>query len=442
MVSGLTKRYVDEILELSGVRQRGLARILELQRISDKEAANLARDIAQRTFGHYRKNTTSIVKDLRGSEKCLKACYVGWAETNPLGPQGPDPYVRKFALYFDVIVMQDLLELFLRQGTRLGMDRDVAKRHLANSVSWLLTLSPWIEAGVVELVPAALHPTLSHRVIQYAEEDLKSADWRIQALKNEDLQLKGRAYLRYLSSRGPHEWPLIVQRKGGPKKAALYTALFGSSCTIGDWFFGSLLTHSSPTTDSKQHWRLLSSWLMRRAEKSVAGLLPSDLWRGFSRHMKAGRAWAQLDARELIVLEELSASKIIDIRDSGQYSFGHFRNDLRNAVDEIQGLKLDDEKVYREAANQAWNKVRESAKHVRMDSEKIRKKVIIDGVATLGLVSLTLGLLPFGYPALTTGIGAFTAAKDLAKQMVEQRELRKSSGYFLVELEKKGRVVS
>lgn len=198
------------------------------------------------------------------------------------------------------------------------------------------------------------------------------------------------------------------------------------------------MTGCIPTTESPEMWKLFQFWVSRRMSSDAHHKTIVDT---FMRDAKAGRAWLALDARELLVLDRLDPSTIIEIRKSGEHSFQSFRTDLGRAVDEIQGLDIEDEVAYREAADQAWHKVRDSAGSVRKDLPGIEKKLKVDGVAMTGLASFTLGLVLGLAPAVPLAalgpVGStVVAARDLAKAVIDYRELKKSSGYFLVELEK------
>jgi hypothetical protein len=232
--------------------------------------------------------------------------------------------------------------------------------------------------------------------------------------------------------------------KGDATDAAPRILSRTSSMKIGYGYFGGNLTGCIPTTESPEMWKLFQLWVSRRMSSDRYHKTIVD---AFMRDAKAGRAWLALGARELLALDRLDPSTIIEIRKSSEHSFQSFRNDLGKAVDEIQGLDIEDEVAYREAADQAWHKVRDSAESVRKDLPGIEKKLKVDGVATTGLASFTLGLILGLAPAVPLAAlgpvsSAVVAARDLAKAVIDYQELKKSSGYFLVELEKAEQAVS
>jgi hypothetical protein len=436
-----TRRYVNEVLELSGVRSDGTDRVDKISELSDQGLIHLAEDISKRALDHYKKNLPSILHDLQKMKK-PKAYYLPAVGALAPRTEASDWFVRKCALYYNRIVVWDFLEesLFVRTATR--MTTTALKWYLRDTLTSLSTLWPWFAEGFLEMVPrpSRLQP-IADRIVSYADEDSQDSGWQQQALRYEDLQLEGEAYLRHME-RAAEIWPPdLVQEVGGLRPFALRVASHGSSVSMGSGFFGSYLTGSSPTTDSRQSWRLFGCWISRRAERLLTKEFPVDRLASFVRELKAGRAWFALDAKELGVLTGLPAAKISEIRNSTEYSFRHFREDLGDAVDEIEAMELDDEKAYREAANQAWNKVRDSAESVKRDLPGIEKKLKVDGVATTGLASFTLGLylgLAPAVPPAALGLGssAAVAARDLAKAVIDYQELKKSSGYFLAELEK------
>jgi hypothetical protein len=111
----------------------------------------------------------------------------------------------------------------------------------------------------------------------------------------------------------------------------------------------------------------------------------------------------------------------------------YFREDLGDAVDEIEGLKLDDEAEYREAATQVWKKVRDDARKVRGDMDTIKSKI---GVRIeLTFASLFLAMLPFDIAKVAAALIGTTKAIDVLDKYIDLRAQKKSTGYFLVKLD-------
>jgi len=438
----LTKRYVDEVLEVSGVKRKGADRIREIIKMSGQEATRLLDDIASRAANHYSRNFRSILEDLQGMEGCLKAYYFGSQFPLELGHAPEDWFIRKSALYYNKIVTIEQLEPPDIMWKPAKLKNVLVRNLLSLSILW-----PWIAEGIVEMIPSlfSMKHDLVDTIDRYGTEDFQdNKGWRRHALRHEDLQLEGEAYLRYLENNIREDYTSIFIEKFGAylrtlgkseglRSVALYSAVYGGSAHMGEGFFGSWLTGSSPTTDLMHSWRLFGYWVSRRAEHMIPQELGRDRWESFVRKVKTGRAWLALDARELGVLSKLPPKKIIEIRDSADYSFRSFREDLGYAVDEIQGLELDDEEAYREAANQVWSKVRDSAREVKKDSDRLRKSIKL-GAGVLAM-SLILGLLPFDIAKVATALIGTPTALDIAKEYLELRELKKSTGYFLIRLE-------
>jgi len=433
----LTKRYVDEVLEVSGIRKKGAERIREISQMPDQEIRRLLEDIAGRASNHYKKNLPSIVGDLRGLTGQPKAYYFGPWTALRLDVETPDRFIRKSALYYNKIVIIDLTKQLLI--SRVGWKPIAIKNAISAWLESLYLLWPWIKEGIIEMIPSLDElEGLGDIIDRYAEEDFQdTGGWLPQVLRHEDYQLEGKSWLRclesFLQERVSSDF---IEKIGGLRAMVLYLAANATSREMGHGFFGSWLTGSSPITDLKRDWRLFGYWSSRRAEGIVAHDLGRDQWGSFVRKMKVGRAWLALDAKELGVLSKLPPRKIIEIRDSADYSFRYFREDLGYAVDKIEGLKLDDEKAYREAAEQVWSKVRDDARNVKRDMDTIRRKIELD--VDVSFMSLILGLLPFDIAKLATALLGGATVLDIAGEYLTLKGLKKSTGYFLVKLEESG----
>jgi len=80
----LTKRYVDEVLEVSGVKKKGADRIPEIYQMSDQEIKRLGDCCDAHVMDHYKKNFNSILRDLRGLKERPIAHYFGSLAPIPL----------------------------------------------------------------------------------------------------------------------------------------------------------------------------------------------------------------------------------------------------------------------------------------------------------------------------------------------------------------------
>jgi hypothetical protein len=362
--------------------------------------------------------------DLR-NEPHPKGFYFG-AESPFVVDRTPDDFVRKSALYYNKLILLDPF-----YPLRDGLTPDAAKRDLMRKLWIFWILRPWVSAGLIELLPYP-HTVadLEQLVSRFADTDESDANWQALALGMD------RGSMKRIVDEGCSDFePSYLEGHGGANKLAIKTIVRGTSIVAGYAFFGSLLTSSCPITDIRPEWEIFGQWVLKRAKENLFEQLGRNRSEEFIRSLKTGRAWFALNARELADLGRLSPEKILEIRNSTEYSFQNFRKDLGHAIDEIEGLKLGDEKSYREAVHHAWEKVRDSAKDVRRDSGRIRKWALVEGVTITSLVSFTFGLLSFSNLALGPALAIVPAAGTLAKQILEWKELKKSSGYFLLELE-------
>jgi len=431
----LTKRYVDEVLEVSGVKKKGIERIREISQMPDLEVRRLLDDLDDRGTKHYSKNLRSTLEDLRGLKGQPKAYHFGNYPPIQFDVATPDWFIRKSGLYYSKIVIEDPLERIVKDE-KWVWTASATKRDLMARLELLSLLWPWIAEGIVEVIPP---PTLiagpSESIYEYGDEDFQDTEgWQAQTLKFEDMQLEGEALLRQVETFARQSFSQDYMTKTGSlKEFALKIIAMGNSINMGKGFFGSLLTGASPTTNLRQAWRLFGYWVSGRAKDVIAQELGRDRWESFVSGIKAGRAWLAFDAKELGVLSKLPPERIVEIRDSADYSFQSFRDDLGHAVDEIQGLKLDNEADYRQAASQVWSRVRWSAKDVKDDMDTIKKKIGLEaGVLPMSLI---LGLLPFDMARVVAAAIGTPRALDIAKEYLELRKLKKSIGYFLVKLE-------
>ena len=434
MSKDLTKRYVDEMLEVSGVTKKGADRIQQLSKMSDTKIRSVIDDILKRAERHYEKNFHSILESLKYVKGQSRVYYFGRFTPVSTSAETSDWFIRKSALYYDRIILNDPIMPFT--SLMWDMKPIIYRTAFIEAIKSLSILRPWVAEEIIELLSFSL-PRLGgfgQKTAQIVEEDFKDRQWHMQALKDEDLHLEGETYLRHeMRFVRESSSSLYIRDMGGLRKAALATATRGSSLIMGNAFFGSLLTGSSPATDLARDWRLFGYWMMRRAEHLVGREFNRDQWESLVRDVKAGRAWFALDALELGVLPRLTPEKIADIRNSDDYSIKYFREDLGDAMSEIEGLRLGDETAYREAAIQVWKKVRDDARKVRRDMDTIRQKIEL-GVDVL-FASLLLGVLPFGTAKLASTLIGTPTVLSIAEKYLDLRRQKGSTGYFLVKLE-------
>jgi hypothetical protein len=430
MAKGDTTRYVDDILELVGVKGRTHEKVVRALSVSDIEVYSIAEQIRDRTRQHHRESWARISENLL-QEKQPKAFHFYSPKTAAFLLAGTDQFLRRAALYFNKMVIEDPLSTLTTGGlTSWGL-----RRLLLTYIDVLRCLEPWVAEGFLELAPNYQQvESMARLVDRFEEMDSADPDWEKHVCDLFD----------------PREIASVVQTsttrdaltrlgKGDATRAIPQMLSRASSMKIGYGYFGSNLTGSIPMTESPENWKLFQLWISRRISSDAKHKTIVD---AFIRDTKLGRAWLALDAKELLVLDQLDPSTLIEVRNSSEHSFQTFRSDLGKAVDEIQQLDIEDEMAYREAADHAWQGVRESAESVKKDLPKIERKLKLDGLATTALLSLTLGLVPTA-PSLALGsaVSAVAAVRDLMKTTIDYGELKKSSGYFLLKLEEARRSI-
>lgn len=445
MSKDLTRRYVEEIFDVTGLARRGMKRLDDIRNMSENEFNAFIEDIEAHFFGYYQRNLEKISGALRRYRRQSKAFYYGSAVplVTPRSIQGGrsiapfGSFLRKAALYHDKIIVEDpfLGSLFYMDSyTTEGL-----KNNIVLEMAGLLTLQPWLEAGLVQPVPSLtiMDESFRDRISGFADEDYDDEEWASSkgALKNEDIGLDGEDLIRTLE--GLIKAAIdrsILDESGGVRAVALKALLSGTSLTVGKGFFGAALTGSLPTTDMSCMWRLFGLWASKRAKLLVErGELRREVWEWMKSGVKANRAWHQLRVEKLGALMKLSPNEIIKIRESSKYSLASFRRTLVRAVEEIEMAKLGDEEEIQDVASQAWRNVQEEADAVQRDLKYLKTKT---GLAA-GFTPLVfaLGLLPFPIPLLASSLLAGGSLAGIAtRYLLERKRHEERSGYFLLKL--------
>jgi len=430
VAEGLTKRYFEEILDATGVA-KGVKRLYEIMRMPEDEFKGFVEDIKERVIAHYKKNIGQIVKSLQRYEEQPKAFHLGRILHGFQEEVPADWFIRKAALYYGKVVIRDPLESTLLSKNAYATEslRGLIISHLVS----LRTLWPWTEAGIIEALPAALILTkLLETISKIADEDYKDEVWASTkgALKDEDLGLEGGAlvqyYERFIQENYNQE---AIDEYGGLSNLAREVSLRGPSINIALGFFGSVLTDSSPTTDSRYFWRLFGIWSSKRAELLVKeGLLSEETWIKMRNETIAGRVWQGLEIRELGALMKLSPKQIIKVRDDSKYSFKSFREDLAKEVRRIEMEKLGDEGEIKSIISEVSSDLNKEAGKIKEDLSKIRQEF---GVEAIDLLDIVFSLTPFPFDLL-----ADLLASSIVDYLRDIRGQKERSGYFLISLEK------
>jgi hypothetical protein len=425
MGAGDTTRYVDDVLELVGVKGKSHERVVRAFSVPDIEVYSMAEQIRDRTRQHHKESWARIREDVL-HEKQPKAFHFYSPKTVYFLTTGTDRFLRRTALYFNKIVIENPLSTLTMEGlTPYGL-----RSLLRNYVDVLRCVEPWVAERVVELAPNYQQvESIAGLVDQCEETDSADADWQKHVT---DLLSPGE--LEETIQRMTTPEALALLGKGDAKHAVPRIFSRASSMKMAWGYFGSMLTGCIPITDSAENFKLFQFWISRRL---TVGSDVGTMTESFVRETKAGRAWLALDAKELTVLDKLEPRKILEIRNSSEYSFEAFRSDLGKAVDEIHGIDMEGEAAYREAAYQAWDKVRESADEIRKERPKIERRLAVDGAVTVGGAALSLGLAPIapGYALTSAMATAIGPGRDFLKSIMDRQATKKSSGYFLLKVE-------
>mgnify|MGYP001110565445 CR=1 FL=1 len=210
----LTKRYVDELLEVSGVKRSGINRIQEISRMSDSAFKELLRDIGSRATRHYQRNLSSIVQNLQKNKGQSKSYYFGSGVHLGEDRATRNLFVRKSSLYYDKIVLIDPLATspFRERLYSSAFNKEV----LVGGLESLHLLWPWFAERIVELVPSAhLDQATMNRIDELCKEDYHDPNWFQQALKNEQLKLEGEDLLDHVEGILAESLSADAQRSAG-----------------------------------------------------------------------------------------------------------------------------------------------------------------------------------------------------------------------------------
>jgi len=440
MAEGATRRYFEEILEVTSVAKRGVERLGEIRRMPEAEFKSFIEDLWSRVRGHNERNFEQIIESLRRYEGQPKAFYFGapFALTY-LGEEGlVDRFIKKATLYYGKVVVTDpVLEVLAARD--FYTTEALRDSFVPASLASFATLRPWVEAGLVEVLPDASRwdEALWETTSKLADEDYEDEGWASQkgALRDEDRGLEGEGliegYERLVQAITPQK---VIDEKGGLRNCALGVLLKGSSRTMAGEFFGGALTDSSPTTDRRQAWRLFGLWSSKRAELLVQrGLLDEATWRRMKQEAMAGRVWEGLKVERLGALMKLSPKEIIKVRDDSRYSFKSYRELVGEEIGEVETAKLGDEKEIEQIISQVSKTLNREARTLRGDLKNIESKFGVS--VALAPLSLFLSLLPFPLAKLAGMLIDGVSLKDLYNYISDKQEQKERSGYFLARLE-------
>lgn len=369
----------------------------------------------------YNKSLDSMATQLRESAGPKAYCY-----HHPPWPGALDPFLKKSALYHEKVVMPDILFSIVPPEGELGdySQRYPFERMFTDTLGWTTELEPWVEDGFLEImIPPRYWNTIQPSIDKIAEEDAHDEQWRNAALVDEDDDTAGNDVIKKwvrtirMMWSEPH-----IERRGGEKVFAESVAFRNPSRCCAEAILAGSPMGLAPVTESKQAHRLLGLWLQRRGQKLCRG-------------MAASQAIVDLSLEDVGFLQNLPPERILEIRNSEEFSFRSFRREWNSVCSEIESMPWDTRFV--SEARTLWNDRMSTGVHaIRQDIHQLRMKLgagiglvalsIVSSVAQTHIPSLALEILK-SVPALIGGASVL----DYLDKM---KETKRNSTYFLYRL--------
>jgi len=440
-----TKRYVDAILEVAGLLKKDRLNpkgLEEIRRMEDKQIMAFADTLWEQVQEHYKRNLPSILKEIERKDKKgtqQKGIHYGLSSPILLNSESPYLFIRKAALYYDKLILEDFLEqaLHVRESyTPKGLRKRVSNE----IVNWVL-LKPWADMGLVEYTPrlARVWKGIELAIGWLVNEDMRDEGWQCQTLRMEDFRIEGEDLIKYIETRiQATRTEDNIRRWGSVREYALKSITGGASICLCDSVFkaGLLGGGCAPTADLRYSWRLLGFWLRCRMDLVVRGGL---LDRDYAEQLRAGAALLSLEIPKLGFLEGLKPSQIGKLRASDEYRFKDFRRKWTEVCGQLKRMPWDSD--FQKDANQLWTEeIIPEVERIRKDLTTVKVKL-----ATQGLIS-SLGITTTLVPGLTW-VGLVAAILPLLvpkasipetlKRLEEIKIDDKNDTYFLLAAEEK-----
>ena len=433
MSTSTTEAYLDKIFEMTGLAAGGIKRLVEIRDLPEKGFRSLVDGLSNWTKEHYEKNTRQIIDRMLEQSSGPKAFYFG--TIIPLmrtgGKSSIDWFIRESALYYDKLVIRDPFYQFLSETNMLTTKE--AKEALIGGVALQAFLSQWVKAGVVELIPDVMDidKELGGKVADLSFDDRKDGEWSrlavsfIKETGSERETFKSNLVARIKSGSLQSIVDSIARLQLSPEE--MISMFLSLESGIG--FVGGMLTNSSPTTDWESAWRSLGLWASRRAKSFAA----EETLTRMNGEAKVGRAWHQLEIKNLGALMILTPEQIVKVRDDSKLSLRSFREELGEKVRKIETARLADEKETGQVVSQVSEDLNKDAKTVERELRNVRLKIGVS--AALTPLSLSLGLLPFPLAELARQLIGSASLVGVIGYGLDMKQRKERSGYFLVRLE-------
>jgi len=424
MKRGLTKKFAEEVYEY--VRERDLS-IDKFLSLDVRKIREIASELSHHSIEHYRRNLGVILEDIARAPG-HKGLYFGFSpihvKTKRTEREPYDLFLRKAVLYYDKIVCFDELnELLINPGFYKPKP---LKYELVSHIARLGALRPWIEDGIVELLPFPDNWEGAGSVIdKLVKEDEGNEQWLELALQGgfksktaaiEELRFTLKELLGVSKMKDNQLHRLMIR---GASRATI-NAVFASG-----------FTGCSPIADEHWKWELLGFWLSCKADLASRGGLLNE---SQIKQMKNGGALLNLETKKLGFLKTLSHERIREIRISDEYRFNDFRRMWTDLCKELSQMPW--EPSFGKMANQLWSeKIEPEAERVRKDLLSIKMRfgssVLISSLgATTSLIPgfTFIGLFAALLPLLIPRISLF----ETMKKLQEIKKDEKNQVYFLL----------
>jgi hypothetical protein len=446
--------FVDEILDVAGLNRTELIEdalgsrgtsiptrlaeeLKEIETMPSQKFQDLILELSERSSNYYSRNFGSVLEKLAGVKDRSKAYYFGGF--TPLTSKQdivPDWFFRKAGLFYEEIIVEDELRKSLT--LRRVLQEEFLRTMIADSLLAFMIYRPYMERGIVELV---LNP-LDSRYVQGTADVISSIgdlDYRTESsdlkspyLEYEDLNLEGSALIQYLTEQYDQQLTReATQRKGGSATIGQRMMIEGDSNILGSAFFGSSFTDSHPATDLLRYHRLFGYWTAKRAQEHPKSIPSMGILNDMMTRARIGKCWMEFEPLELKVLSDLPVNEFLEARDSSELSLDTFRNKLDEDVREMERQNPED-KDYEKVVRHIWKETLEQSQKVSSDLDKYKKRLAVDVITSL--VKMSFGLMNLNLQELAKEL--LEGIKDVQQYRVDVDEARRSSGYFLVKLEK------
>jgi len=408
MRATLTQKYVETVLEEANVlkgNKLNFKRINEIWEIKGKkEREEFIGNLLRIHSYHYKKNINSIPKLLESGSKLTALSY------EPYPVLHPGSYLKRVALFYDKMLLMDPLDLSLHGYTDLP----------GGIISQYISLKPWIEMGLVELVPSPNYWNESVIILSHiVKTDMKESQIIYSEFKKEyEKHFKG-AFEEYFSDRDSTDVTV-----------GILSSLIGEA-VIGSNFLGGC----HPIFFNERTGLYLNVWLRHWGDLAYRSRL---LREKVTEELKAGIAFLTLETN-LAFLEDLSVKKIGELRSSDEYRFKDFRKRWSEVCKDLKRMPY--EAGFKDEAKQLWEeRILPERNRVWRDLAMVKTRFGIKvGLRTLNILLTLASGLTF-HSLLIAILHIMETKEDYDKVVEKLKQIKtdeKNAAYFLLAAEEK-----